>query len=110
MINKDLTATEDQDNGYKIIIWCIIGVGIALRLFHYFNDRSLWEDEIYLSTGLVKLSLSGLLHQSLDFQQKAPIGYLLIAKLCTMLFGPQEMGLRLLPLLCGIGSLFVFLP
>jgi len=110
MIKKDAISISNQDNGYKIIIWTIIGIGIALRLFHYFNDRSLWEDEIYLSTGIVKLSLSGLLHQSLDFQQKAPIGYLLIVKVCTLLFGNNEMGLRLFPLLCGIGSLFVFLP
>ncbi len=110
MFKKADFTINSHDNGYKIIIWSIIGMGVALRLFHYFNDRSLWEDEIYLSTGIVKLSLSGLLHQSLDFQQKAPIGYLLIVKLCTMLFGSNEMGLRLFPLLCGIGSLLVFLP
>jgi hypothetical protein len=100
----------DRHSIYKIAIWAIIFAGIALRLYQYFDDRSLWEDEIYLSTGIVKLSFFQLLHQTLDFQQKAPVGYLLVVKLCTMVFGPREMGLRLFPLLCGIASLFVFRP
>ncbi len=95
---------------YLVIVWLLIAIGIFLRLFHYFDNRSLWEDEIYLSTGIDRLSFSQLFHQTLDFQQKAPIGYLVVVKLCTMLFGPREMGLRFFPLICGIGSLFVFVP
>jgi len=95
---------------YTVIVWLLIALGIFLRLFHYFNNRSLWEDEVYLSTGIDKLSFSQLLHQPLDFQQKAPIGYLLVVKLCTLVFGPREMGLRFFQLVSGIASLFVFLP
>lgn len=100
----------DKADAYQIMIWLVIIIGIFLRLFHYFDNRSLWEDEVYLSTGIDKLSFTQLIHQTLDFQQKAPIGYLLAVKLCTMVFGPREMGLRLFPLLCGIASLLVFLP
>ena len=95
---------------YQVITWLLILTGIFLRLYHYFNNRSLWEDEIYLSTGIDKLNFTQILHQPLDFQQKAPIGYLLVVKLCTMLFGPREMGLRFFPLVCGIALLFVFQP
>jgi hypothetical protein len=95
---------------YQVLTWLLVITGIFLRLFHYFNNRSLWEDEIYLSTGIDKLSFTQILHQPLDFQQKAPIGYLLVVKFCTMLFGPREMGLRFFPLICGIASLFVFQP
>jgi len=108
-IKKTLTVSiHDKARAYTIAVWIVVIAGIFLRLFQYFNDRSLWEDEIYLSTGLVKLSFGQLLHQALDFQQKAPIGYLLVVKFFTMLFGPREMSLRLFPLICGIASLFVF--
>jgi 4-amino-4-deoxy-L-arabinose transferase-like glycosyltransferase len=108
-IKKDVLLNNHSKNSiYKTAVWAIITIGVFLRLFHYFNNRSLWEDEIYLSTGIVKLHISQLVHQSLDFQQKAPIGYLLVVKIFTMIFGPREMGLRLFPLICGIASLFVF--
>lgn len=93
---------------YKTTICLIIIAGIAFRLYHYFYNRSLWEDEIYLSTGIEHYTLSQLFTSQLDFQQKAPIGYLVIVKLITMLLGGKEMELRLFPMLCGIASLFCF--
>lgn len=109
---KSISAERiSKANIYQAVIWLLVIVGVCLRLFHYFNNRSLWEDEIYLSTGIDKLSFSQLLNeQLLDFQQKAAVGYLLVVKLCTMVFGPREMGLRFFPMFCGVTSLFVFLP
>jgi hypothetical protein len=95
---------------YKIAVGSIIIIGILFRLFHYFNNRSLWEDEIYLSTGIEHLRFLQLFSQPLDFQQKAPVGYLAVVKVFTLLFGRQELALRLFPLLCGIASLICFLP
>lgn len=95
---------------YNIAIYVIIGLGILFRAYHYFDNRSLWEDEIYLSTGLVKLSIPELFTKTLDFQQKAPMGYAMMAKLCIILFGQKEMALRLYPFICGCAALFFFVP
>lgn len=84
--------------------------GVVLRLYHYFDNRSLWLDEIYLSTSIVKMSFLELASPLLDFQQKAPIGYLWSVKLCTLILGNNEFGLRLFSLLTGIASLFLFVP
>lgn len=102
--------SEKNNKSYQIAIWVIVGLGILFRLFHYFDDRSLWEDEIYLSTGLVKLSLVELFTKTLDFQQKAPMGYAVMAKLCLMMLGNNEMGLRLYPLICGIAAVLIAVP
>jgi hypothetical protein len=107
---KIVTGNDDSQKYLKVSGYFVIAAGILLRLFHYFNNRSLWEDEVYLSTGLVKLNLWALFNHSLAYQQKAPLGYLLVSKLCLLLFGNHEMALRLFPLICGVASLLVFLP
>lgn len=94
------------------MLWCylLISTGVLLRLFFFFYNRSLWMDEVYLSASLIKMNFQELATQTLDYQQKAPIGVLWIVKLLVNLWGTNEMVLRLFPLLCGIVSLFVFLP
>lgn len=83
---------------------------MLFRLYHYIDNRSLWVDEIYLATSIIKMDFLELATSSLEYQQKAPILILWLVRLCVVLFGPGEMALRLIPLLGGIASLFFFLP
>ncbi|MCC9138122.1 glycosyltransferase family 39 protein [Pontibacter silvestris] len=46
----------------------------------------------------------------LEYEQKAPIGYLWIVRLFVIFFGKGEMALRLFSLISGIASLFIFMP
>ncbi|WP_188686260.1 glycosyltransferase family 39 protein [Rufibacter glacialis] len=46
----------------------------------------------------------------LEYEQKAPVGFLWMSKIAVLLFGNSEMALRLFPLICGIASLFLFVP
>ncbi|WP_207534713.1 glycosyltransferase family 39 protein [Desertivirga arenae] len=93
---------------YTKIIYLFIALGIFFRLYHFFYNRSLWTDEMYLSLSFLKLSFIELALGPLEYQQKAPIGFLWLVKLSVMLFGEKEMALRLIPLLAGIASLFVY--
>lgn len=86
--------------------WFIILLGIVLRLAQYFSNRSLWLDESVLALNIVSRSFSQLLER-LDYNQAAPIGFLLLEKLAIQAFGNNEYALRLLPLLSGIASLFL---
>ena len=101
---------QSQIDFYTIATGVTIFLGIALRLFHYFYNRSLWTDEIYLSAGIVDMSFTELLSKPLPYMQKAPVGYLLMSHLFVVLFGNNEMALRLYSLLTSIASLFLFLP
>lgn len=85
-------------------------IGIFLRLFHFFDNRSFWIDEVYLSSSLIRMDFGELMTPPLDYEQKAPIGFLWLSKLAVLAFGKTEMALRLVPLLCGIALLFVFRP
>ena len=88
--------------------WVIIGLGIILRVAEYLPNRSLWRDEASLALNITNRSLLELLSKPLDYNQGAPLGFLLIQKLAVQIFAANEYALRLFPLLCGIASLFLF--
>lgn len=67
-------------------------------------------DEIYLSSSLIRMDYMELATQPLDYQQKAPIGFLWAVRFFVGIFGTGEMALRLFSLICGVLSLFLFIP
>jgi uncharacterized membrane protein len=85
----------------------IILVGLLLRLLHYLNNRSLWLDEAMLARNILDRGPLELLTQ-LDYDQGAPVLFLLLVDISTVLFGSNEMALRLVPLLAGLISLPIF--
>lgn len=87
--------------------WTIIYFGILVRLVQYLSNRSLWNDEAALALNIVNRSYLELL-QPLDYDQGAPIGFLIVEKLAVQVFGDNEYALRLFPLLSAIVSLFIF--
>lgn len=89
------------------LAWIIIGFGILVRVVQYLYNRSLWADEAVLALNIVNRSYLELL-QPLDYDQAAPIGFLLVEKLAVQLFGNNEYALRLFPLFSGIISLLLF--
>ena len=87
--------------------YTIIGFGILVRLVQYVFNRSLWNDEAALALNIINRSYLELL-QPLDYNQGAPIGFLMVEKLAVQVFGNNEYALRLFPFLAAIASLFVF--
>jgi len=86
--------------------WSLVVTGIILRLRQYLVNRSFWADEASLAYNLVTRTFSGLT-QPLDYQQGAPIGFLFIEKLFTVLLGNTEYAMRLFPLLSGILAIYL---
>ncbi|WP_187261813.1 glycosyltransferase family 39 protein [Pontibacter beigongshangensis] len=103
-------APASRSYSYTGILLLLLAIGTLLRLFHFFDNRSLWTDELFLSISLIKMSFWELATLPLAYEQKAPIGYLWMVRLCVVLFGNGEMALRLFSLLCGVASLFFFIP
>jgi len=82
-------------------------IGVLLRLRQYLTGRSLWADEAMLALNIVNRSLAGMF-QPLDYDQGAPIGFLLVEKIFNSILGRNEFALRLFPLLVGLISLWLF--
>ncbi len=85
----------------------LILLGAVLRLRQYLTGRSLWADEAMLALNIVNRGFARMF-QPLDYDQGAPIGFLLVEKLFNSILGKHEFVLRLFPLLVGLLSLGLF--
>ena len=89
------------------LCWGIVIMGIAIRLAVYLYNKSLWLDEATLAVNVLNRSFPGLL-QRLEFELVSPPLLLVFAKAANGLWGHLEYSLRLLPLMSGCLSLYLF--
>lgn len=90
----------------KYLLWIFVFCGALLRIRQYVADRSLWADEASLALNIVNRSFAGLF-TPLDYDQGAPIGFLLIEKTMIVILGNKDYILRLFPLLCGLAAVYL---
>jgi len=82
------------------VLYCVL-------IFQYLYNRSVWNDEACLILTITNRHARDLL-LPLDYLQIAPVLFLQIVKLTTVLFGDSEYALRLFPLLCGLAAIPIF--
>lgn len=85
----------------------LLGIGAAFRIAAYLGGRNLWIDEAMLALNLVERTYGELL-QPLDWNQAAPVGFLLSVKLAMSFLGTSETALRFVPLAGSLLSLVGF--
>lgn len=85
----------------------LVLAGLGLRLRQYLSGRSLWLDEAMLALNIVQRDFGGLF-QPLDYDQGAPIGFLLLEKLTISLLRNGELTLRLPSVIAGCLALIFF--
>jgi Dolichyl-phosphate-mannose-protein mannosyltransferase len=91
-----------------VLAWALTGTGLALRLVQYLSNRSLWWDEATIALDVLQRSSLEFLRPSATYNQTSPLGFLLLERLATQIFGSSEYALRLVPFVLGILSLFLF--
>jgi hypothetical protein len=92
---------------YNIILGIIIGVGVLLRLWWFYDARSLFLDEANLALNIAERSYTDFFYP-LKYQQYAPPLFVCVVKACTGLSGLNELALRLPSLVVGLISLGLF--
>lgn len=92
----------------RILTFTLLLIGVVITLATYLYGRSLFLDEANVGLVLETVSWPGLF-RPLPFEQYAPPLFLVLAKGSVLLFGHHEWGLRLVPLLAGLGSLIAML-
>ena len=90
-----------------IISTIIVLLGIALRVWVYFQGRDLIIDEANITRNIYDRDFIGLL-KPLDYQQYAPPFFLWVTKLISLLLGFSEWALKIYPFVCGVISCLVF--
>jgi 4-amino-4-deoxy-L-arabinose transferase-like glycosyltransferase len=89
------------------LILVLIALGIGLRLVPLLTGRDLWIDEAMLALNLVNRSPAELLGP-LDWNQGAPVGFLLLSKSAVTAFGTGESALRLVSFVGSVLGLLGF--
>jgi hypothetical protein len=89
-------STRNQQSTLLVILYFIIEVGIFLAIYQFLFNRSLWIDEAMLARNIVNKEFMELLNP-LDHGQAAPIGFLFLERLSVLIFGKNEMALRVFP-------------
>ena len=75
----------------------------------YLANRSLWFDEALLALNILDRDWSRLA-EPLDYNQGAPLLFLWLEKGAVLIFGPQELSLRLVPFVAGLLALLLCWP
>jgi len=102
----DETLVGDRGTRAVRAAAAVILIGSALRLIAYVAARSLWLDEAMLADNIVGRTFVALLGP-LGENQSAPWFFLFGERVATLLAGPNELALRLLPLAAGIALPYV---
>ena len=91
----------------SIAAWVAVAIGVAMQVLHFSGGKPLWLDEAMVGLNIRHLSVRELMGP-LDYDQVAPIGWLLLEKLLYGLPIPPEYSLRILALATGVGGLLIF--
>jgi hypothetical protein len=83
--------------------------GVILCSIQFFGHSSMWFDELTCALNVQHHSYFQLVTQSLDYNQVAPVGFLLLEKFATTLFGENDFAFRFFPWIWSLVSLVFFL-
>jgi hypothetical protein len=90
----------------ETLAWLAVAVGVLLRIIEYADFRALYMDELSLLNNLTHYAVFDF-HTMLTEEQLAPPGFLLVERFLVRLPLNTILVARFLPLLCGIGAVFV---
>jgi len=88
------------------LAWLVVALGVLLRVHEYTGYRALYMDEESLLHNLTGLAVFDF-HTRLSEEQLAPPGFLVVERLMVRLRLDLVWSARFLPLVCGIGSVFL---
>ncbi|HET9369305.1 MAG TPA: hypothetical protein VFO19_03630 [Vicinamibacterales bacterium] len=103
----DRVRALDRDRVARLASRASLGLLVAavatFSFFRWAGDAPLWLDEQMIALNIrdrSTIELAGMLW----FGQAAPFGWLVAERAMLVLFGPQGVNLRFLPVACGVGS------
>ena len=96
-----------RDTNFWLLVVFLIGV--TLSSIHLFGRSSMWFDELTSALNVQHHTYYQLTTQSLEYNQVAPVGFLLLEKFATSVFGETDFAFRFFPWIWSLASLMLFL-
>ncbi|MEO0284117.1 MAG: glycosyltransferase family 39 protein [candidate division WOR-3 bacterium] len=92
------------------LIYLIFLSGFLIRFLLYIQRRDLWHDEAALLMNLKEKSFVELINEKLEYNQMAPLFFLILNKVSVILDNDKnnELVIRFLPFLFSLLSFFIF--
>ena len=104
------TQTDRKEQYIKYGVNTLLFIFTLLAIYTSFNvlltNRSLWVDEAMLAYSLTERGLGNLTSGVFEWVQSAPVIYLYVVKIITLIGGNSEFTLRLWSFIAYIGILF----
>ena len=107
-MNTNSSTSLKRISLYGTALSVLAASGVLVRLLEYSRNRSFWLDEIMLALNVLQKSFTSLVLTPLDYDQAAPLGFLVLAKAAVAVAGNSEYAFRAVPLIAGLLSFFVF--
>lgn len=101
-----MKAYVNRNAVLKYLSYSILLLGVLLRVCIYLQNRNLFLDEANVARNIYERSFVGLLHP-LSYYQYAPPVFLWLLKALSSIAGYSEYVFRFIPLISGVGSLFL---
>lgn len=104
-----LGAQPDPLSPAQTVQWtfALLVLGVVARAVRYLLRFPLWPDEAFLAANLLDRGYLELM-EPLDYAQVCPVLFLWLQWTVVKALGFSEYTLRLIPFLCGVGSLLLF--
>ena len=95
----------------KIDFWIMVVflIAVVLRCIHYFGRSSMWLDELASAFNITERNFYQLATETLGFNQVAPLGFLWLQKLSTLVFGVNDHAFRFFPFVLSLVAIGLFL-
>jgi len=88
----------------QVLLFLVLGLGIALCINQFLYNRNIWGDEAYVAYRLVTRNFAELMNTSGDLV--LPMLFLFIQKSLTLLLPNTETALKILPFISYFGALW----
>ncbi len=95
--------------GHRRLTWGFVAIGLALRLWHYAVNHTIWYDEAVLLANVLNKDYAELLGP-LNHAVAAPPIFLWGLKLLSQICGDEPYCWRFVPFACSCGTLLLTVP
>lgn len=97
-----------QRGVWFLLVGLLLGFGAYLRLDQFLFNRSLWLDEAFIANQVARGDWVSFFNLPMEYSHFVPPMFAVMGKLFVVIFGDNDLSLRIYPQICSLLSLGLF--